>query len=165
MGSDRTSVGKDVEGEHESLNAIYQMGEKDRKDAQSEYKVELCVNGNNITFTVDTAASVSIVGENIYWKYLSDLSCVKTNMKLWSYSEQQIELLGEVTVPILYNGNSYTLPFLVITKGRKVALLGRNWLHTIRLDWKEIFAVKTERSGDAQAALENRLQRYKHLKK
>ena len=36
-----------------------------------------------------------------------------------------------------YGGKKYELP-LVIVRGRKSALLGRNWMKSLRLNWKEI---------------------------
>ena len=41
-----------------------------------------------------------------------------------------------------------TLP-LIVVRGDKPALFGRNWLGTIRLDWGRIFAVKTSPALDS----------------
>lgn len=50
-------------------------------------------------------------------------------------------MLGKVFVKVKYKQQVARVP-LVIVKGDRPALLGRNWLKKIRLDWKEIFQVK-----------------------
>lgn len=49
---------------------------------------------------------------------------------------------------------------LVIVKGDRPTLLGRNWLRKIRLNWKRIFQVKAAR-GALDPDVEEILQRHK----
>jgi hypothetical protein len=56
-----------------------------------------------------------------------------------------VDVLGQIHVNVEYEGQSKKLP-LVITKGNKVSLFGRNWIEYIQLNWKEIFSVKMTRS-------------------
>jgi len=44
-------------------------------------------------------------------------------------------------VSIKYNDHSACVPLLIL-KGDGPTLLGRNWLHTLKLDWKAIYAVQ-----------------------
>ncbi|XP_064641360.1 uncharacterized protein K02A2.6-like [Lineus longissimus] len=113
----------------------------DYKRGNGEYKVNVKVNSVNIAFTIDTAASVTITGENTYNKHLRSVKCVPSDIKLRSYGGQQIDILGEITVPVKYRS----------FKRNKVSLLGRNWLNEMTLDWCEIFAIsgaKTKCSVD-----------------
>ncbi len=47
---------------------------------------------------------------------------------------------------VKHNEQAACLPLIVI-KGKGPSLLGRDWLSALRLDWKEIFKVKTETSA------------------
>ena len=97
------------------------------------------VEGHKVDMLIDTGAVVSVVPEWVYKKYLSHLSLRKAR-PLRSYSGDKLNLLEEVTVTVVYGNQRSSLP-LVIVKGDKPALLGRNWLEQIRLDWGEIFSV------------------------
>ena len=97
------------------------------------------------TFVVDTAATVSVMGEVQYRTILAHRELHESRVVLQSYSGAYLDVLGEITIKVCYRGNTYELP-LVIVKGRKPALLGRNWMKSLRLNWKEIlktFSVKT----------------------
>ena len=52
---------------------------------------------------------------------------------LKSYSGDKLERLGQIRVPVKYESQTAALP-LVVAKGNKVPLLGRNWLEHIRLN-------------------------------
>ena len=45
--------------------------------------------------------------------------------------------MPESTVHVRYNAQEAHLP-VIITKGDGVALMGRDWLSTLKLNWKEI---------------------------
>ena len=55
------------------------MSEKD----SSEIKVVVHVNGHSMPFTIDTATTVSIVGEDTYYDYLQDLPLHKAEINLY----------------------------------------------------------------------------------
>ena len=59
---------------------------------------------------------------------------------LRSYSGDKLNLLGEVMVRVVNKGQECELP-LVIIKGEKSALFGRNWLEKIKLHWWQIFSI------------------------
>ena len=59
--------------------------------------------------------------------------------RLSAYSGHYLTTLGEMEV-VSYLGQHETLPILVVA-GAGPSLFGRNWLTTIRLDWKSIGAI------------------------
>jgi len=59
---------------------------------------------------------------------------------LKSYSDHDIPVVGESTVHVQYNGQEADLP-VIITEGDGIALMGRDWLSTLKLNWKEISQV------------------------
>ncbi|XP_071201633.1 uncharacterized protein K02A2.6 [Salvelinus alpinus] len=74
---------------------------------------------------------------------------------------QQKKKYPEIQVPVRYEGKEWTLP-LVIVKGEKSALLGRNWLQKIKLNWGEIFSLSKDKPV-SQATLTNMLEKHKEL--
>ncbi len=99
------------------------------------------LDGKCIDMQLDTGAAVSLMSELSYKEFLSHLPLSKTSMQLIAYSGERIPLLGSVDVPVQYEKLNVTLP-LVIVKGERPALLGRNWLEKIRFDWPNIFTVE-----------------------
>ena len=103
-------------------------------------EVDFKVCGMPLTFTVDKAASVTVISETDYKKYLSSVPLESTSVKLKSYSENSIPVLGQIQVNVEYEGRVWYLP-LVVVSGHRVALLGRDWLKHIKLNWHEMFNV------------------------
>jgi transposase InsO family protein len=109
---------------------------KDKRDG--EITETVTVEGYNMKFVVDTAAAVSVISEQQYNEVLSHKKIEKTRIQLESYSGTLLSVVGQIKVKVRYKETVSELP-LVIVKGQKPALLGRNWLKVIRLDWKNIF--------------------------
>ena len=56
-----------------------------------------------------------------------------SDVTLKSYSGHDIPVVGESTVHVRYNAQEAHLP-VIITKGDGVALMGRDWLSTLKLN-------------------------------
>ncbi len=104
-------------------------------------EVELKICGIPVTFTVDTAASITVIPEVVYSKLLSSVSLGSSGVTLKSDSGNNIPVLGCMQVTVEYEGGVWKLP-LVVVSGNKVALLGRDWLKHIQLNWHEMFNVR-----------------------
>ena len=89
---------------------------------------------------VDTGASRSTVSEQVYKKYLSGYPVENANVVLKSYCNEIVPVVGMTKVPVHYNEQSFMLD-LIIVKGDRPALLGRDWLKFVKLDWMSIFTV------------------------
>jgi len=79
---------------------------------------------------------------------------------LKSYSVHDIPVVGKSTVHVQYNGQEADFP-VIITKGDGVAVMGRDWLFTIKLNWKEISQVYQTTSPESK--LECLVQQYPAL--
>ena len=110
------------------------------KSTKAGYLVIVTIGGHDVTMQLDTGAAVSIIPEATYKSHLSKYTLTETK-PLKSYSRDKLELLGQIRVPVKYESQTVTLP-LVVAKGNKVPLLGRNWLEHIKLNWTEIFALQ-----------------------
>ena len=89
---------------------------------------------------VDTGASVSIVSEELF-KTLQEEGAVlhPSQAKLCTYTGEPIRTMGTTDVTVEHGGRNHT---------RVGALLGRDWLASLKLDWKRIFAVHAHKTLD-----------------
>ena len=60
------------------------------------------------------------------------------DVRLRTYTGEEIPVLGNVAVQVQYQGQEEELP-LIIVAGDGPSLLGREWLAKLKLDWKNIF--------------------------
>lgn len=122
------------------------------------YRGKFEVNGLEITMEIDTGASLSVISEETY-QYLSqrkeDLELKESKVTLHTYTGEPIKPKGLIEVSVEYDNETNRLPLLVLS-GKGPNLVGRNWLETIRLDWKGIRHL-------ARPSLENILSQYEHL--
>ena len=119
-----------------NLNGIYAV----TKSNNAGYTVDIEIEGHKVNMQLDTGAAVSIIPETLYNKILTKRHLTRTR-PLRSYSGDKLDLLGESQVSVKYGAQTMTLP-LVVVKGSKVPLLGRNWLEHIKLNWSEVFTVQ-----------------------
>ena len=107
---------------------------------------------------IDTGASLSIISDETYqsfWTSQPKPELQPTTVKLHTYTQESITVLGSITVDVAYKGQSKTLSLLVVA-GQGPSLLGRNWLKELQLDWQELYQIN--QSEDALQAL---LQKHK----
>ncbi|XP_071502154.1 uncharacterized protein [Diadema antillarum] len=121
--SNSTATGKPARAQNGSFSVCVELG------------------GAPVTMEIDTGASVSVIPEAVYMEKLKQIPLDAKRIELRSYSGEKIPVLGSVQVPVTYKGQQADLP-LVVVKGDKPALLGRNWLQTLKLNWSDIFHVR-----------------------
>ena len=56
-------------------------------------------------------------------------------MTLKTYRDGSLKVRGKATVPVRYGEQHATTKIIVVDVRGKPAILGRNWLSKIRLDW------------------------------
>lgn len=107
--------------------------------SKPEYTVVLQVNGKPITFVVDTASGVTLISEHLYNTTFPNLKMNTCNTRLSAYSGHDISIAGQLeNVGIQYNDQHAQDLTLIVVKGNKPALLGRDWLAKIKLDWSTV---------------------------
>ena len=87
---------------------------------------------------LDTGAAVSLVLESTYQEYWPDR---QLQTQLSTYSGEPLGVLGTLEVEVQYEELRAHLPLFVL-KGEGPSLFGRNWLESVRLDWKRIHQVQ-----------------------
>ena len=86
---------------------------------------------------VDTGASVSLMSEAQFFDLFPNASLQSSCIQMKTYTLESVSVVGEITLQVKYQSQVKSLP-LVVVKGSGPALLGRNWLQEIRLNWHQI---------------------------
>ena len=126
------------ESDPESLFSI----NNGKSKSHDEIIIPVQVNGIDLSFSLDTASRCSIIGEAIYKEFLSAVPLEETLINLKSYTGHAVELLGQIPVTVKY-GSQCKKMTLIVAKGDRTALFGREWLKQIHLDWENIFSVQS----------------------
>ena len=121
--------------EHDEYSLFALSGDK-----SSSITVNLTIEGSILPMEVDTGSSRTIISKSTFCKYLTGKQLTPTNARLKTYSGQEVKVCGELMVNAAYGGQQATLPLLVV-EGDGQSLLGRDWLHCLKLDWHQIFSI------------------------
>jgi len=105
--------------------------------------VSLSLTGHKIDMEMDTGAVFSLISE-VTKQVFGKKAIHSSNLILRTYTDECMKDEGTLNVKVQY-GNQTKKLMLVILKGNRPSLLGRNWLKHIQLDWHSIFTVRTVR--------------------
>jgi len=114
--------------------------------------VTLKVEGKEIPMEVDTGASLTVIPKKMFKEKWGHLKLKPASNTLKTYSGSVLPLSGETEVLVEYQGQEAMLPVIVADVDGKPAILGRNWLSFIKLNWQELFSVSTPNSIEELAA-------------
>lgn len=110
--------------------SIFKLNDSDT----SKYLVNLNISDCVEEFEVDTGAAVTCVGESTYKKLPVPGEILQdTCILLRDYNKYPLSIAGVVEVQVQYENQCKILP-LVVVKGERASLLGRNWLCDINLN-------------------------------
>lgn len=108
-------------------------------------QVKVVVNGKELAMEIDTGASVSLLSEDTFNRLWQGAKLQKSAIKLQTYTGELIKVAGSTQAEVEHNGQVANLPLIVI-QGEGPSLLGRDWMSALKLNWHEIFNVKTSHS-------------------
>ena len=115
-------------------------------DRSSEpIRVSVIVNGKELEMEVDTGAAVSIISDQTRRSLFPDLQLRKSSLALKTYTDELMEVVGQLNVQVKYGSQEEKL-VLVVIGGSGPSLFGRNWLKYIRLECRKIASIRTTRS-------------------
>ena len=129
----------------EFADSVYQI---DALDGYSGGKsnepifVNLKLNGKPLQMEVDTGARFTIVPQEIWQDKWSDVVLGHCSVRLATYDGTRLSVVGQADVDVEYGEQHVRLSVIVVERG-KYALLGRDWLAHVRLDWKSIFSSRS----------------------
>lgn len=118
------------------------------------------INNGPCELELDTGAAVTVIPEEIWQKDLGSVPLQKSNVTLKSYSCHLVPVSGETAVHVKYRSQELDLP-IIVTKGKGVPLMGRDWLSKIKLNWHHINAVR--QANQQKPKLEDIVQQYPKL--
>ena len=84
-----------------------------------------------IVMELDMGASCSTVSETVYWDKLSEFPLYNNNITLCSYPEELVPIVVCTKVPVRHGDNQEFMLELVVVKGNRLSLLGRDGLSKI----------------------------------
>ena len=97
-------------------------------------RVEVYLDQQPVSMQVDMGAAVSVISYNVFQSlWDSPPSLMKSDVKLQSYTGEQVGVIGCFTTSVSYQGQKKDLPLLV-----GPPLLGQNWLSSLCLNWREL---------------------------
>ena len=100
------------------------------------------IEGRELDMELDTGAAYTVISEGTYKSKFAGTKLRKSRVLLKTYTNERIHVVGQLNVHVKYEQQDAALTLQVVA-GNGPALLGRNWLQCIRLDWKAIHAVSS----------------------
>ena len=79
---------------------------------------------------------MTIIAESLFNDKLSEIKLEPCNQTFFTHSGEPLQVLGQADVPVEYEGQSIKLPLVVAKIKGQPAILGRNWLYELKLNWK-----------------------------
>ena len=85
---------------------------------------------------VDAGASLSISNVTFQKQWLAprNPASLPSKTKLYTYTREQINVLGMISAAVQFKSQQETLPLLVVEGDGGPSLMGRDWLTKIKLD-------------------------------
>ena len=121
--------------EEEEVCSLYGLGSPDA------IKVNMTVAGQELEVIIDTRATITVIPRETYEKQLSHVKLQSSNVKLQSYCGETLSVRGEAVVPVRYGDQEIRGRVVVVNAANKPAVLGRNWLSRLKLDWASLFSL------------------------
>ena len=114
-------------------------------DKSAPINATVLVNKAELCMEVDTGASLSLISETTHSELqkLTQLPALSpSTIKLRTYSGEELEVLGQMTVTVGYQTQLHRLS-LVVVRGSGPSLLGRDWLCKLKLDWGQLHLLRS----------------------
>jgi len=168
MDTERNDVHSDLTGDSDNseceprsqADAIFTV--KSMKD-DKPINIQLLLEGTKCSMELDTGAGVTLISENHYKRDFYHIPLKPSNLPyLRTYTDECLPVLGLISVDVEYNKQCMSLPIHVV-KGDGPALLGRNWLSKIQLNWNSITRINKVRSENEEAGVSELLSKYATL--
>ena len=99
------------------------------------------INGATLQMEIDTSSALTLISQATFSKLWSQGNAPvleSTPISLSTYSGEELKVVGRAVVRVGSGGKMVEELELVVISGKGPSLLGRDWLGSLRLDWKEI---------------------------
>ena len=95
-------------------------------------QILLQISNIDLVFELDTGASVSLVGPDI-WKRIGSPHLTSPKIQLFSYGKQPSPVKGECNVNVSYNGENQTLP-LIVVENAGTSVFALDWIKAFKVE-------------------------------
>ena len=119
------------DAERQDWTGLYRVSKGNDREPIS---VTMEVENRELVMELDTGSAVSVIGEEKYREQLRHVPLESTTLQLHTHTGETVKPLGVLSVKVRYGEQSKYLQ-LYVMKGIGPTLFGREWLHSIRLNW------------------------------
>ncbi|XP_049520930.1 uncharacterized protein LOC125944458 [Dermacentor silvarum] len=135
--------------------------------AQSDpVTVQMTIDGVLVNMELDTGAAVSVMSKTQFRQLFPSAVVEPTTVKLRTYTGALVGPQGVSSVNVQHGDHSAILPLYVVDH-KGPPLLGREWLHAVRLEWAKIWNLnnitRTFATSDTESAHKASRQRRRRL--
>ncbi|XP_046391558.1 uncharacterized protein K02A2.6-like [Ischnura elegans] len=136
-----------VHPEYERCHGIHSAGEVGEFLGPEVCKCTLDVEGTEITFEIDSGASVTVMGVKQFERLLRGLTLRRCALRLKSASGSALGIKGQTIVSVKRisdnkgTENRVQLTLIVIDSDLRFPLLGRAWLDVLKPNWKNLLSI------------------------
>ena len=95
---------------------------------------------------LDTGSAVSIIPHDLYMEKFNEKPLQETELMLKTYTGENIIPVGVLKANVEYKDQQPLLLDLYVVKNKGPVLMGRDWLHKVRLDWYAIKSLKASQT-------------------
>ena len=104
--------------------------------------VPVTVNEKEIKMELHTGAAVSLISKELSKAMFPAVEVDSSEVHLTTYTKELLTIIGQKVVEVQYKDQKKNL-ILVIVEGNGPALLGRDWLMHIKINWADISTVQS----------------------
>ncbi len=119
--------------------ALFSVGAKGRE----LIRVEMVIENTPLVMEIDTGAVVSILSLQEFQSRFPYVPLRHSDVVLKTYTAETMTVVGVASVKVCYKDQRHTLD-LIVVEGNGPALLGRDWLNQITLNWHDILLLERE---------------------
>lgn len=100
--------------------------------------VSFLIEGKPLEMEVDTGADVTLIPLSVWERSWKDVPMKSTPADLCTFSGEALHVMGEAAINAQYRDQRFHANIFIVREGNN-ALLGRNWLSFVKLDWRNLF--------------------------
>lgn len=117
-------------------DTMYSVSNNNASTRRPPYVIPVGINNVKVNMHIDTGSPTSLIPET-KWCLMGKPNLFPATCKLRSFTGNHLDILGEFRGKVEINGSTQVMT-VTVTRGDNVALLGRDWLETRRIDWQSV---------------------------
>ena len=124
------------------VNTLFHVNDAMVNKVVQPYRVTMLIEDVPIVMELDTGSGLSVISYETYCKYFDKITLQDTDCVMRSYSNQILNVKGKLQVSVSHNNQRENLDLYVVDNNGP-ALLGRQWLEKLKINWTEVVCVNS----------------------